>query len=114
MDCLRPLLATIAVAIPVGILFYFMYKLFEFVLVVGLRAHELKVIEPYFSDFYRGVKTFEIRINDRHFKVGDYLIIRQWVENRYTGKRLIVKVTCITDYAQKEGYVVMGFKKICK
>lgn len=43
-----------------------------------MRIHELKITEPYFSDVAFGSKNFEIRKNDRDFKVGDILILRKW------------------------------------
>ncbi|GEO68048.1 ASCH/PUA domain-containing protein [Levilactobacillus spicheri] len=75
-------------------------------------THELKIQPDYFKAVFMGTKTFEIRKNDRGYKVGDMLILKEWVpENkRYTGKIVARKVTYITDYQQKPGYIVMAIK----
>lgn len=36
-------------------------------------VHELKIAPEYFKDVRTGLKKFEIRKNDRDFKVGDRL-----------------------------------------
>lgn len=36
-------------------------------------VHELKTIEPYFTQVLHGFKDFEVRKNDRNFQVGDFL-----------------------------------------
>lgn len=35
--------------------------------------HELKLDEKYCESVYWGVKMFEVRLNDRNFKVGDFV-----------------------------------------
>lgn len=40
------------------------------------KTHELKILPKYFSEVYSGNKTFEVRKNDRNFKVGDMLILK--------------------------------------
>ena len=75
-------------------------------------THELKIQPDYFKAVFMGIKTFEIRKNDRGYKVGDMLILKEWVPEtkRYTGKMVARKVTYITGYQQKPGYVVMAIK----
>ena len=38
--------------------------------------HELKTYSEYFKAVISGEKPFEIRKNDRNFKVGDYIALR--------------------------------------
>lgn len=41
--------------------------------------HELKIIPPFYDDVKSGVKTFEVRRNDRNFQVGDLLHLKEWM-----------------------------------
>lgn len=57
--------------------------------------HELKTLPGVFLDTFAGLKTFEIRVNDRGFKVGDILCLREWdfTAQKYTGNSLLRRVT---------------------
>ncbi|MDT2735502.1 DUF3850 domain-containing protein, partial [Enterococcus thailandicus] len=37
--------------------------------------------------------------------------LREWTGENYTGRSYKVEITYITDYAQRDGYVVLGIKK---
>ncbi|EAA0362612.1 DUF3850 domain-containing protein [Listeria monocytogenes] len=71
------------------------------------KTHELKILSEYFWDIAEGRKTFEIRKNDRDFQVGDILILREW-NNEFSGFQIAVEVVYMTDYEQKDGFVVLG------
>jgi hypothetical protein len=69
-------------------------------------THELKTWPEFFKQIRNGQKRFELRLNDRDFRVGDQLLLREWVpENRpdlvppagYTGRELLVRVDYIMD-----------------
>ena len=49
------------------------------------RTHLLKTDPEFFQATLAGLKTFEIRFNDRDFKVGDILYIQ---ETRHTGAEM--------------------------
>lgn len=72
--------------------------------------HDLKIYTSYFQDVQDRKKNFEIRFNDRNFKVGDILLLREYLpdEDKFTGKSVEREVVYITDYAQRDGFVVMG------
>lgn len=74
-------------------------------------THELKITPEYFQDIQYRVKTFEIRYNDRNYQIGDVLLLREFNKHSgYTGQSVSVTVTYITDFQQKDGYVVMGIR----
>ena len=80
-----------------------------------MKIHELKILPSFFEQVSNGNKPFEIRKNDRDFKRGDVLLLREIASAKqpeYTGSMKAVKVTYITDYEQKDGYVVMGISLI--
>lgn len=57
--------------------------------------HELKTWPSYFEQVRCGMKTFEIRRDDRPFAEGDMLDLREWdpALSRYTGRKITVSVT---------------------
>lgn len=69
--------------------------------------HELKILPEYFEQVRNGTKTFEIRKNDRNFKVGDTLWLKEWDGNKYTGRDTTRKVIYILD--DNSGYVLDGY-----
>lgn len=73
----------------------------------------LKLHVDYFDDVADGVKTFEIRKNDRDYQVGNILVLREYdpidsYTGAFTGRECRARITYITDYAQKDNYVVLG------
>jgi ASC-1-like (ASCH) protein len=74
-------------------------------------VHNLKTLPKYFIEVKLGKKPFEVRRNDRNFKVGDTLILQENdPETGYTGRQLTCIVTYILDELEyvREGYVVLG------
>ena len=67
----------------------------------------------YFRPQLEGKKNFEIRKNDRNYQVGDTLVLKEYdpKTNKFTGINMLAEVTYITDYMQKDGYVVLGTKR---
>ena len=80
-----------------------------------MAVHKLKVWSEFMDDLINGNKTFEIRLNDRNFQVGDTLLLQEYDnENKvYLSRSLIVKVTYMLNDSKfdaiKKGFVVMGF-----
>jgi hypothetical protein len=63
------------------------------------------------------MKTFEARKNDRNFKVGDILLLREWspITQEYSGKsarRMISYTLTDYDFRIREGFIIMGIKPI--
>lgn len=72
--------------------------------------HELKILPEYFEAVVSGNKRFEIRKNDRNYQKGDILRLNEYQNGQYTGDVHVAEITYITDYAQQDGYVVLGIK----
>jgi uncharacterized protein DUF3850 len=62
-----------------------------------MKIHELKSWPQYFKKVVDGSKTFEVRLNDRDFKVGDFLFLREYdpETKQYSGRFQYVRVTYI-------------------
>lgn len=78
------------------------------------QHHYLKAINPFFRDIESGVKTFEVRFNDRNYQVGDILYLQEFVPpETFTGREICKEVAYLLDDERycKEGFVVMGFKQ---
>lgn len=77
------------------------------------KTHVLKTVQPYFEDVAMGYKTFEIRKNDRDFQKGDFLLLIEWNQDKkIPGSFLTTKIKYITDYGQKDGYVILGIENL--
>lgn len=80
-----------------------------------MTEHELKILPEFFDAVVHGVKTFELRKNDRNFAVGDILLLKEW-KHEYTGREVYVRV----KYILKDcifaglipGYVIMAITVI--
>ena len=73
-------------------------------------THNLKTLPPYYDASAAGLKTFEIRLDDRNYRIGDILHLQEWSGNAYTGRSHCKQVTYILrdkPYVP-EGYVCMG------
>lgn len=79
------------------------------------REHELKTWPRFFAALLAGTKTFEVRPDDRGFRVGDSLHLREWHprRERYTGRECWATVSYIlTGFGVADGHVAMALKKI--
>lgn len=77
------------------------------------NIHELKTWKEYFHEVLVGRKTFEVRKNDRDFKKGDTLILKEWDNEKqeYTGRQTARGVSYVLHGGQfgiEDGYVVMS------
>lgn len=75
--------------------------------------HVLKCYPEYFEAVKKGTKSFECRYNDKNFKVGDELVLREYDSKQgYTGQCIVRTITYIlSDFVGlQEGYVILSFK----
>lgn len=93
-----------------------------------MTVHKLKLFPEYFDAVANGIKTFEIRKNDRDYKVGDTLHLYEFdpeVNGYLLSSRLPETRTCdvaVTyiltheDFPDgiPEDYCVMGIRRQCE
>ncbi|WP_050636162.1 DUF3850 domain-containing protein [Candidatus Stoquefichus sp. SB1] len=79
-----------------------------------MKVHRLKISTKYLVAQVDGRKNFEVRYNDRDYRVGDILLLNEWENGNYTGVFICVKVTYVLDnfIALKDGFVVLGTEQI--
>ena len=76
------------------------------------KVHDIKIGKEFFEDVKNNVKTFELRKNDRNYKVGEILELHEYEAGEETGR------TCrkLITYMLKEftglqnGYCILGIK----
>ncbi len=77
--------------------------------------HELKTINPYFTDMWLMKKRFEVRFNDRNFKIGEILNLKEYdpITKKYSDRSIWCEIIYILDNPDyvKEGYVILGIKE---
>lgn len=77
------------------------------------KLHTLKILPEYFNDVKIGVKTFELRRNDRDFNLNDTLLLQEFDGKNYTGRELIKSVSYILyggNYGLDKDYCILGIR----
>ena len=89
-----------------------------------MKLHELKIKHEYLVDIARGVKTFELRKNDRDYQVGDlirFIDIKQSDSDKcdcdiYIDKDTLYKIIYILkdvpQYGLDKDYCILAIKKV--
>ena len=76
-----------------------------------MKKHNLKTWPELFQYSMTGLKAFEIRLNDRDFRVGDILHLQEYEPSKsvYTGRSISRRVIFIMSDSPwlPEGYVAM-------
>lgn len=78
-----------------------------------MKIHELKLQQPYFDAVHNGLKDFEVRFNDRFYKVGDRVKLIEYPS--ISPKYVIKEIKYILEggqYGLEKGYVVLGLKDV--
>ena len=77
--------------------------------------HELKILPQFFQAVWEGKKKAELRKDDRGYKTGDVLILREWDGTEYTGGGIAVRVTHIlrncAEYGLADGYCILSIER---
>lgn len=82
-----------------------------------MKTHELKLNIAFCDAVLKGLKTFEIRKNDRDFKMGDLIefkpVNNDGEEGYHKVQNRTYKITYILDnWGLKEGYVALAINEI--
>lgn len=78
----------------------------------GTTVHTLKTHPAPFNAVLSGEKTFEFRLNDRDFQVGDYLNLCEWCPEKgeFTGRQVCMRVgyALYGGFGIPDGYCIMS------
>lgn len=78
------------------------------------KIHQLKTMTPFFEEVMAGTKTFELRKNDRDFRVGDILILKEYLPETkvFSGMEVRRQITYILSSftGLEAGYVILGLR----
>lgn len=79
-----------------------------------MKTHRLKTVNPYFQECFNGTKKFEVRLNDRDFKIGDTVYLQEYdaETNTYSGNELRCSILYILENypALQKGYIVFSIQ----
>lgn len=74
-------------------------------------THELKIWPEYFELLIKGIKNFEIRLNDRQYSIGDILILKEYDKKKdvYSGRTITKEIINILPNSPflLPGYVLL-------
>jgi hypothetical protein len=91
-----------------------------------IKEHELKCWPEFFEPIFVGLKKFDLRKNDRDFKVGDIVLLREFKYTgpvgRYTGRVLRQRISYMLEgiggsdtgvvaplRGLERGFVILGY-----
>ena len=76
--------------------------------------HKLKILPAFFEAVVSGEKNFEVRNNnDRGFQRGDIVLLCEYtLGGMYTGREIEKRITYVSNYEQKDGYVIFGIADV--
>lgn len=77
-----------------------------------MTLHELKIKPIYYDAVVNGEKRFEIRKDDRNFKVGDLIRLQEY-DKDYTGRDSLYEIIYKLndgEFGLKKGYCILSIK----
>lgn len=76
------------------------------------KTHELKILPQFYEDVAKGRKNFELRKDDRDYKVGDFVKLREYKDGKFTGRSVGMPILYILrncpEYGLMDGYCILG------
>lgn len=76
------------------------------------KTISVKLLSKYYDAVESRVKNFEVRFNDRDYRPGDLLILREWDGSEFTGFEIVRQITyvCSLDEIGLMGWVAMSIE----
>lgn len=81
-------------------------------------THAVKIEPRFYRMVINGLKPYEIRFNDRDYRVGDYLALNEWdaEKKEYTHKTALFEIVSVLNNEDfpdgiNPGYVVLGLSR---
>lgn len=76
------------------------------------EIHDIKIANEFYDDVASGKKKFELRKNDRGYKVGDMLDMEEYKAGEPTGRHIMANIIyMLEDYTGlEEGYCILGIE----
>lgn len=74
-----------------------------------METHYVKLNTAYYEYVKKRIKTAEVRFNDRNYKKHDWLVLREWTGEEYTGNAIVRRITGVfpLDGIGLEGWVLI-------
>jgi len=78
-----------------------------------MKKHEVKIKPKWFQDVIDNKKSFELRFNDRDYKEGDELYLREW-DDCYTTRKATFRIKYILENVDglETGYCLLGLEPL--
>ena len=80
------------------------------------RVHHLKIWPIYFEAVLAGHKSFELRQNDREFKIGEFLCLWDYGNGEYSDRAILAAVPYVLEgvpgFGLSDGFVIMSIKVV--
>lgn len=76
-----------------------------------MKTHYLDIQKKYYEDILYNKKQFEIRRNNRNYKIGDILHLKEIENDNYTGRTINKKIIYISDISiyNVKNILILGF-----
>lgn len=85
----------------------------------GHVVHRLKTINPFFTDLWKRKKKFEIRKNDRNYRIGDHVYLEEYdsINDKFSGRFICAQITYVLNQKQfsnglQKGYIIFCFDEL--
>lgn len=78
-------------------------------------CHNLKIYPEYYEAIEDGLKRAEIRVNDRDYRVGDFMLLRCFdpVKEEYTkDEPIMTRITHMEKFYGMPGFFVLSFRRL--